>query len=53
MDKKDFWEGQHLAEASHERVKKVDDWFFRFESLWNKMKKQQTDMKNELLKDSR
>lgn len=43
MDKEDFWEGQHLAEASHERVKKVDDWFFRFESLWNKMKKQQNE----------
>ena len=43
MEDKDYWERQQLAEDSHERVQKVDDWFFRFESLWNKMKKQQNE----------
>lgn len=43
MDDKAYWDGQQLAEDSHERIKKVDDWFFRFESLWKKMKKHQME----------
>lgn len=53
MDNKDYWAGQQLAEDSHDRIKKVDDWFFRFESLWNKMKKRQNEaediMRSEVL----
>ena len=53
MDDKDYWAGQQLAEDSHDRIKKVDDWFFRFESLWNKMKKRQNEaediMRSEVL----
>lgn len=43
MDNKAYWDGQQLAEDSHARIQKVDDWFFRFESLWNKMKKRQNE----------
>jgi len=53
MDNKDYWAGQQLAEDSHERIQKVDDWFFRFESIWNKMKKLQNEaeeiMRSEVL----
>ena len=53
MDDKDYWAGQQLAEDSHDRIKKVDDWFFRFESLWKKLKKRQNEaediMRNEVL----
>lgn len=53
MDNKDYWAGQQLAEDSHDRIKKVDDWFFRFESLWNKLKKRQNEaediMRSEVL----
>ena len=41
MDNKDYWAGQQLAEDSHARIQKVDDWFFRFDSLWKKMKNRQ------------
>lgn len=43
MDDEKYWDGQQLAEDSHARIQKVDDWFFRFESVWNKMKKQQNE----------
>lgn len=53
MDNKDYWAGQQLAEDSHARIQKVDDWFFRFESLWNKMKNRQNEaeeiMRSEVL----
>ena len=53
MDDKDYWVGQQLAEDSHARIKKVDDWFFRFESLWKKLKKRQNEaediMRSEVL----
>ena len=53
MDNKDYWAGQQIAEDSHARIKKVDDWFFRFESLWNKLKKRQREaediMRSEVL----
>ena len=53
MDNKDYWVGQQLAEDSHARIKKVDDWFFRFESLWKKLKKRQNEaediMRSEVL----
>lgn len=53
MDDKDYWAGQQLAEDSHARIQKVDDWFFRFESLWNKLKKRQDEaediMRSEVL----
>lgn len=53
MDNKDYWVGQQIAEDSHARIKKVDDWFFRFESLWNKLKKRQREaediMRSEVL----
>jgi len=43
MNDEKYWDGQQLAEDSHARIQKVDDWFFRFESVWNKMKKQQNE----------
>ena len=53
MDNKDYWAGQQIAEDSHARIQKVDDWFFRFESLWNKLKKRQKEaediMRSEVL----
>lgn len=53
MDNKDYWAGQQIAEDSHARIKKVDDWFFRFESFWNKLKKRQKEaediMRSEVL----
>lgn len=53
MDDKDYWAGQQLAEGSHARIQKVDDWFFRFESVWNKLKKRQNEaeeiMRSEVL----
>ncbi|MBR2044517.1 MAG: hypothetical protein IJ958_00085, partial [Agathobacter sp.] len=53
MDEEDYWKGQQLAEDSYDRIKKVDDWFFRFTNLWKKMKKQQDEvleqMRNEVL----
>ena len=53
MDNKDYWAGQQLAEDSHARIQKVDDWFFRFESLWNKLKNRQYEaeeiMRSEVL----
>lgn len=53
MDNKDYWAGQQIAEDSHARIQKVDDWFFRFESLWNKLKKRQREaediMRSEVL----
>lgn len=53
MDNEHYWDGQQLAEDSYSRVKKVDDWCFRFSNLWKKMKKQHdevlTQLRNELL----
>ena len=53
MDNKDYWAGQQITEDSHARIQKVDDWFFRFESLWNKLKKRQKEaediMRSEVL----
>ena len=50
MDNKDYWANQQIAEDSHARIKKVDDWFYRFETCWNKMKKQQNE-EEEILRD--
>lgn len=43
MDNKEYWDNQQLAYDSHERIKKVDDWFYRLENCWNNMKKQQSE----------
>ncbi len=43
MDNKEYWDNQQMAYDSHERIKKVDEWFYRLENCWNKMKKQQNE----------
>ena len=48
MKDEHYWEGQQLAEDSYARVKKVDDWCFRFSALWKKMKKLQAEVLEQL-----
>lgn len=50
MDNKDYWANQQIVDDSHARIKKVDDWFYRLENGWNKMKKQQNEAE-EILRD--
>lgn len=54
MDEKSYWDQQQLASDSHDRIKKVDNWFFNFELSWNRLKKSQKEaegiMRSEIVK---
>lgn len=41
MDKKDYWENQQIPEDSLDRIKKVEDWFYRLDMCWKGLKKKQ------------
>lgn len=44
MDDKAYWDGQQIAADSHGRIKKVDEWFSRFNSMWNELKSKQDEV---------
>lgn len=54
MDNKAYWEGQEVAVDSHGRIKRVNDWFCRFNSLWNELKSTQDEteerMRNQMIR---
>ena len=42
--RKAYWDGQQIATDSHGRIKKVDEWFSRFNSMWNELKCKQDEV---------
>lgn len=43
MDKENYWEEQQMAYDTMERIKKVEDWFYRLDNCWKVMSKQQKE----------
>ena len=41
MEKENYWEGQQMDYDTMERIKKVEDWFYRLDNCWKAMRKQQ------------
>lgn len=43
MEKDNYWEEQQMAYDTMERVKVVEEWFFRLDNCWKAMRKQQKE----------
>lgn len=43
MEKENYWEEQQKAYDTMERIKKVEDWFYRLDNCWKVMWKQQKE----------
>lgn len=43
MEKENYWEEQQMAYDTMERIKKVEEWFYRLDNCWKVMKKQQNE----------
>ena len=41
MEKENYWEAQQMDYDTMERIKKVEDWFYRLDNCWKVMKKSQ------------
>lgn len=48
MDKENYWEEQQMAYDTMERIKKVEDWFYRLDNCWKGMGKQQKESMKKL-----
>ena len=48
METENYWEEQMMAYDTMERIKKVEDWFFRVDNCWKVMWKQQKEAMQKL-----
>lgn len=48
MDKENYWAEQQMAYDSMERIKKVEDWFYRLDNCWKAMGKQKKEAMQKL-----
>lgn len=51
MDNKAYWDGQEVAVDSHGRIKRVNDWFLKFNSMWNEIKDRQDEIEERMRKE--
>lgn len=51
MEKENYWEEQQMAYDTMERIKKVEDWFYRLDNCWKVMQKQHEEAMQGLLEE--